>query len=291
MWWRFQWPHDGSPLHPSAEFKQLLSLGDAEHSDNGPLQSTSSWGRLLEVKWGHRGQKFSPSQRHWPVWCQRRWRWGLPADCRGPGSVSLCSTGTNEGCHKLWDSLVLTGELIHAVSVYEKVLEMQKFIKVVHKIHSFHWTKYIFCYIICIHQTNLTAKLHLSTVHLWCIRLFSRLLVTDFLPSMNTVFCQLLWLSQRSHQVVCIVDRDLANGGAAGVHQKGITVVDGEGTETCKRVWRIISSCNSHYYLSALQKTIQTRGVKHRTHGPKVAQWRVTSGPYAQYHLITAWWW
>lgn len=38
----------------------------------------------------------SPSLKRWRVWCQRHWRWGLPGDCRGLGSASQCSKGTNK---------------------------------------------------------------------------------------------------------------------------------------------------------------------------------------------------
>lgn len=42
------------------------------------------------------------------------------------------------------------------------------------------------------------------------------------------------------HQVVGIVDSDLADGGAAGVRQVGVTVVDRESAETYEGEQKII---------------------------------------------------
>lgn len=42
------------------------------------------------------------------------------------------------------------------------------------------------------------------------------------------------------HQVVGIIDCDLADGGTARVRQVGVTVVDGESAETCEGVQEII---------------------------------------------------
>lgn len=52
----------------------------------------------------------------------------------------------------------------------------------------------------------------------------------------------------QAHQTIGIVEGDFSDCGTARVRQVGVTVVDGQGTETCEQVQRIKTTLIHCFY-------------------------------------------